>query len=471
MALFDKLFTNIFTDGEIPGYNPDADGDWFYISDYGTDHNFIEARLVDLLKSLSDLPTNEYRILFGGVVTDGGGGTIDISEGVAIGKDNAGNKRIIHIPALTAVTLPAGWNDNRQIWVIGKYDYKLGAATRNHYSGPAYHYTLEDTYYGDINGYDTPTGSDDLFVDADPGATVVCWGSFQMTGGGVFTDLSVGERSDTYIIAEADHANTADSATNADTVDSAHAGNAAGNVALSNGTVCSTLNADQVDGADLSTDGTFAADSDALIPSQKAAKTYIDASVGGSLKGGIQVYTAGAGNFVVPAGVYKIKVSCTGGGAWGTAAPGSYSGGVGGGAGGTAIKYFTVTPAQVIAYSVGAAGANSTFSTITGNGGAIGTSGGNPGLGGIAIGGDLNLIGGDAEGGDQNDPGEAAPALTMCGGGGGASFWGGGGRGGADGVNGAAGRAYGSGGGGGGRLAAAGGSGGAGCSGVIVIEW
>jgi len=198
MALFDKMFTNIFTDGEVTGYNPDADGDWFYITDYGVDHNYWEAKITDILKSISTDPANDYQIIFGGLVTDGGGGTIDISEGVAIGKDTAGNKRLIHIPALVGVSLPVGWNDNRQIWVIGKYDYKLGAATRNHYNSEVYHYQLEDTYYGDASGYDTPTGSVDLFVDIDPGATVVCWGSFQMTGGGVFTSLDSGERTNQY---------------------------------------------------------------------------------------------------------------------------------------------------------------------------------------------------------------------------------------------------------------------------------
>lgn len=36
------------------------------------------------------------------------------------------------------------------------------------------------------------------------------------------------------------------------------------------------FNADKVDGADLSTDGTLAANSDVLVPSQKAVKTYAD---------------------------------------------------------------------------------------------------------------------------------------------------------------------------------------------------
>jgi hypothetical protein len=44
-------------------------------------------------------------------------------------------------------------------------------------------------------------------------------------------------------------------------------------------TVVDNLNVDQVDGADLSIDGTFAGNSDALIPSQKAVKTYSDTKI------------------------------------------------------------------------------------------------------------------------------------------------------------------------------------------------
>ena len=42
-------------------------------------------------------------------------------------------------------------------------------------------------------------------------------------------------------------------------------------------TLVTNLNADKVDSADLDTDGTLAANSDAKIPSQKAVKTYADA--------------------------------------------------------------------------------------------------------------------------------------------------------------------------------------------------
>lgn len=44
-------------------------------------------------------------------------------------------------------------------------------------------------------------------------------------------------------------------------------------------TLNANLNADKVDGADLDTDGTLAANSDVKVPSQKAVKTYVDANV------------------------------------------------------------------------------------------------------------------------------------------------------------------------------------------------
>jgi len=44
-------------------------------------------------------------------------------------------------------------------------------------------------------------------------------------------------------------------------------------------TKVSNLNVDSLDGADLSIDGTFASNSDALIPSEKAVKTYVGANL------------------------------------------------------------------------------------------------------------------------------------------------------------------------------------------------
>jgi len=74
--------------------------------------------------------------------------------------------------------------------------------------------------------------------------------------------------------------------------------------------------------------------------------------------GAIAAITSGSGNWTVPAGVYRIKVTAVGGG-----------GGLG-----------------------GASGSSTTFSTITASGGS-GGDGSNPGAGGGASGGDVNITG------------------------------------------------------------------------------
>jgi hypothetical protein len=200
MALFDQLFTNIFWDGEIAGFNPDAGADYYYDSDGQTDHLHWRAKLVDMLISLSTDPSKEFFILFGGEVSDGGSGTVNIAECVCLGKDSNGKKHIIHIPALTGVSLPSGWNNNRQIWVKAVYDFKLGSSTRSHWTGTTYHYQLLDTYMGDSNGY-VSTSTNDLFTDSDPGDTVVILGSFTMNVT-TFTDYSSTERTRDLIIRE-----------------------------------------------------------------------------------------------------------------------------------------------------------------------------------------------------------------------------------------------------------------------------
>lgn len=50
-------------------------------------------------------------------------------------------------------------------------------------------------------------------------------------------------------------------------------------LAVTSTTKVTNMNVDQVDGADLDTDGTLAANSDTKIPSQKAVKTYVTASI------------------------------------------------------------------------------------------------------------------------------------------------------------------------------------------------
>lgn len=102
--------------------------------------------------------------------------------------------------------------------------------------------------------------------------------------------------------------------------------------------------------------------------------------------------------FTVPAGITKVKVILAGGGGGGGYA--AAAGGGGGGAGATMVLYLTVTPAQVLTYTVGGkgiaapgptdgdgtAGTNSTItvgaSTFTARGGGGGESNGDFGLGG-----------------------------------------------------------------------------------------
>ncbi len=96
----------------------------------------------------------------------------------------------------------------------------------------------------------------------------------------------------------------------------------------------------------------------------------------------------GSGNFIVPAGVTRLRVTMVGGG-------GGSNGSTGGGGGGVIIHNLTVTPAQSIAFGVGAGGAanvaggDTTFGALTAGGGGPGSSSG----GGSAAGGDINLPG------------------------------------------------------------------------------
>ncbi|WP_211842340.1 glycine-rich domain-containing protein [Neoroseomonas alkaliterrae] len=195
-------------------------------------------------------------------------------------------------------------------------------------------------------------------------------------------------------------------------------------------------------------------------------------------RGEMQVFTS-SGTFTVPAGVSRVRVTCTGGG--GAGAGTTPNGGGGGGAAGqTAIGWYDVTPGSAITVTVGAGGAagagdggaggTSSFGAYcSAPGGAGGTSA--TGAGGhsasAATGGQVNLFGGD--GGDGTS---SAGAGTM-GGAGGASYWGGGGRMATiSGGGGLAGRAPGSGGGGAYAAGVAGSAnGGAGAAGIVIVEW
>jgi hypothetical protein len=122
--------------------------------------------------------------------------------------------------------------------------------------------------------------------------------------------------------------------------------------------------------------------------------------------------TAGANSWTVPAGVTSAVIKLWGGGGASGGTGGQEDPG-GGGGGGYASKVLTVTPAQVLSFTVGAGGPNvgfytinppfnfytngsngtaSTYSTISaggGEGGGDGASGG----GGTSSGGDVNTSG------------------------------------------------------------------------------
>lgn len=187
---------NIFLDGEVAGYNPDQNGDYRTIGDLQYDHNYMQNKLAEALIAISNNTGEEFFIFYGGEVSDSGGGQIDISAGMGIGKNENGDVRIIEIPALTNIDLPSGWKDDRQIWIVGYHEWILNSGTtRNHATtGESYHPYVDDGYKGQSD-------SDDLFVDSDPNSVsevVLCWGSFQMSALDVFTDLSSGERTRIY---------------------------------------------------------------------------------------------------------------------------------------------------------------------------------------------------------------------------------------------------------------------------------
>lgn len=212
-----------------------------------------------------------------------------------------------------------------------------------------------------------------------------------------------------------------------------------------------------------------------------------------------------SGNYTVPSNVYLVEVLVVGGGGGGggTGATGTVAGGGGGGAGGTINRQLiAVTPAQVIACTIGAggtAGAVGNGSTTNGGtGGTGGTStfgtvsapGGVGGAGGsIASSAPFNRApggtggGGGASGGHGRFQNGATVVFTAgvggnsvgtggtaSGGGGGGASYGNGGNGGTTGGAGNASANTGGGAGGGGtNNGALGGNGGVGGSGIIIV--
>ncbi len=188
------------------------------------------------------------------------------------------------------------------------------------------------------------------------------------------------------------------------------------------------------------------------------------------------ITTTGAGSFTVPCGVTSLTVECWGGGGAGGGTTSNPGAGGGGGGGAYVINTITVTPGQVINYTVGAGGAtgtgnggnggNTTFSTLTANGGSGGLSFANGGTGGT---------GGTGSGGTVTNGGNGtnSTATPLSGTGGTGGTGGAGGAGFTGNANGNAGAAPGGGGGGACKNASSGGNrdGGAGARGQIRLTW
>ncbi len=181
-------------------------------------------------------------------------------------------------------------------------------------------------------------------------------------------------------------------------------------------------------------------------------------------------YTS-SGNFTVPAGITSITVECWGAGGAGGGSTSENSGGSGGGGGGYTLGTLTVTPGQVINFTVGTGGTGvtggngnsgtaTTFLTLTANGGTGGESNkGAVGTGGTATGGTTNINGNNGQTG------------TSIGGNGGNGANGGTGGLGVTNNNGENGNPPGGGGGGGERSGGTSMAGGNGATGQLTIFW
>lgn len=191
---------------------------------------------------------------------------------------------------------------------------------------------------------------------------------------------------------------------------------------------------------------------------------------------------AASGSFVVPQGVTRLRVRAFGGGGGGGGNTSSGGGG-GGGGGGYAEGIFAVGPGQVIAVTVGAAGAGganvggSAAANTGGNGGAssfgafLSAAGGQGGQGALANGQGSSGPGGSGSGGAVNMAGSAGNAglyagTTGYGGHGGAAAAGGGGGAASSGLPSAGGFP-----GGGGAGGATNFGGAAGAAGLVIVEY
>ncbi|WP_343552650.1 phage tail protein [Pantoea sp.] len=152
---------------------------------------------------------------------------------------------------------------------------------------------------------------------------------------------------------------------------------------------------------------------------------------------GRQLFTTpGAISYKPTQGTKRIKIIITGGGARGYGFLGWGSDyrarGAGGGAGATAIAWLDVDDTKTYPGVVGRGGddtltpSSSTFNgVITAANGAVPATGGDGGRGGVAVGGEINLQGGDG----SDSPGLISATTNVYRGGsgdGGVSYWGGG---------------------------------------------
>ena len=182
--------------------------------------------------------------------------------------------------------------------------------------------------------------------------------------------------------------------------------------------------------------------------------------------GQTQTFTS-SGTFIVPPGVTSIIVECWGAGGAGGGSSANNNGGSGGGGGGYCINTLTVTPGQVINYTVGTgnngtvgnglAGGNTSFLTV------IATGGGGGGADKGAIG-----VGGSGSGGTSTVGGNCTLGTNRGNAGGAGANGGAGGAGNVNNSNGNPGTAPGGAGGGGestGRV------GGAGANGQVIVSW
>jgi hypothetical protein len=189
-----------------------------------------------------------------------------------------------------------------------------------------------------------------------------------------------------------------------------------------------------------------------------------------------QIFTSGTGTYTAPANTQWVKVTCVGPGGNGGAAVSAK--GTGGGGGAVVIKWLAMTAGQTLSYTVGTTGSSSFVQsgtlTITALQAGSGSSGGTAtyavgtafggSSGGVALGGDLNITGGN---GGYSWGASTAIATQVSGCGGNCPGFGSGGSAVAGAIY-AGNNGNGYGGGGGGSIGSA--TAGTGASGVIIFE-